>query len=406
MWPLVVLELGLAAWLAAALAGRSVRPDDGWWFQVAALTLPVATALTVPAVGAMAVYALVRRRAARQGAVRAVGVLYVGLAAAAWTRLGVPGPVDAPDPAVTPAGTLRLMTLNAGGATSWSPLLLGEEIEARAPDLVAIQEVNLVAVDVPVPGGPAQRAWARPPILGPVLDSAYAVLVSGSDVSALETPMPVFGRVRLLSTRLYTLGEGEGAGQYSRTVFEWDGREAVLYSVHLRSFGESRPWTTGQVGSLSAWEQAAAEFREALVLRAAEAEALKDVLAGERRPFLVAGDFNATPHQWTYAHVAQGLTDALARRGGGWTSATYPDGRPLVPIDGVLASPEWTVEAAWVGPRGLSDHRAVHAWLRLAREGPSQPGPRAAEGAAPKDEAGTKVRPAGYVAQAERPSHD
>jgi hypothetical protein len=274
------------------------------------------------------------------------------------------------------------MTLNAGGATGWSPVLLSEEIDARAPDLVAIQETNLVAVDVPIPGRPPQRVWGRPPILGPLLDSAYAVLVSGSDVSAMETPMPAFGRVRLLSTRLERLGGGEGAGQYSRTVFEWDGREAVLYSVHLRSFGETRPWTTGQVGSLSAWGQAAAEFREALVVRAAEAEALKAVLSEERRPFLVAGDFNATPHQWTYAHVAQGLTDALARRGAGWASATYPDALPLVPIDGVLASPEWTVESAWVGPRGLSDHRAVHAWLRLRPGSPSASAPDAGGGRA------------------------
>ena len=76
---------------------------------------------------------------------------------------------------------------------------------------------------------------------------------------------------------------------------------------------------------------------------------------------LVAGDFNSTPHQWAYRHIAQGL-----RAGGG--GATFPAWRPLVQIDHVLAGPAWCIEATTVlRPRAgrlISDHRPVVAQLR------------------------------------------
>jgi endonuclease/exonuclease/phosphatase family metal-dependent hydrolase len=80
---------------------------------------------------------------------------------------------------------------------------------------------------------------------------------------------------------------------------------------------------------------------------------------------LVVGDFNSTPHQWAYWHLAQGLQNAAARRVRGW-AATFPAQRPIVQIDHVLASPAWQVTAARIpanGAVGISDHRPVVAYL-------------------------------------------
>jgi endonuclease/exonuclease/phosphatase family metal-dependent hydrolase len=79
-------------------------------------------------------------------------------------------------------------------------------------------------------------------------------------------------------------------------------------------------------------------------------------------PVLVVGDFNSTPHQWAYRHLAQGLQRVGSR------DATFPADRPVVRIDHILAGPAWEVVDARVPvPRqdtAISDHRPVTAQLR------------------------------------------
>ncbi len=150
----------------------------------------------------------------------------------------------------------------------------------------------------------------------------------------------------------------EGPGVVGRFTSTWEGRPFALYVVHFRSFQREETSWTGRLRDL----------REDFLARGREAEFLRAALDVEELPFLVLGDFNATPDQWSYAHVARDLHDALAERAG-W-APTFPDRRPLVQIDAVLASPHWTVEAARVLPGGLSDHRGVVADLRWATPAP------------------------------------
>ena len=155
------------------------------------------------------------------------------------------------------------------------------------------------------------------------------------------------------------------AGVFSRAEVEWVGQRIAVYSLHLRSFGPARPWVAPDRFDVGRWLRSLDSLRDDMVWRAQEAARFRMILDAERLPYLVLGDFNSTPHQWAYHHIAAGHADVLAKVGPPF-ARTFPDSRPLVRIDGVLASPHWRVVSARIGPEGLSDHRAVIAEVALA----------------------------------------
>jgi endonuclease/exonuclease/phosphatase (EEP) superfamily protein YafD len=89
-------------------------------------------------------------------------------------------------------------------------------------------------------------------------------------------------------------------------------------------------------------------------------------------PLLLMGDFNMTDRQPAYQRVRGLLGDAY--RDGGWGfGLTYPNARgvgrirlpPIIRIDYVFYSPEWSVLSAWNGARPSSDHRYLVSRLVL-----------------------------------------
>lgn len=87
-------------------------------------------------------------------------------------------------------------------------------------------------------------------------------------------------------------------------------------------------------------------------------------------PVILAGDLNATPGSPVFTRLLaeSGLRDALSAIG--WRPTWLAGFWPLaLPIDHVLASPGFCVDAAQVGPSIGSDHRPV--WVRL-RRGPAR----------------------------------
>jgi endonuclease/exonuclease/phosphatase family metal-dependent hydrolase len=216
------------------------------------------------------------------------------------------------------------------------------------PDIVALQETTVKEVD-----GEGRLAADRS-ALGFLMGGDYsAVRAEGEErLVALVREDARTGDVR--GGTLDPLAPEVG-GVMTRVELEWRGRPFALYVVHFRSYGRSG-------GPLPAQ---AREVRADLAARTREARLFRQLLEAETLPFVVAGDFNATPDQWTYAHVAAGLHDALTDEAG-W-APTFPDERPVVQIDAVLASPEWEVVRAEVLPEGLSDHRGVLVDLRWAQ---------------------------------------
>ena len=371
-------DAAFAALLATGLAARTLRPEVWATPQASALALPATAALSLPLAGLWVALTLGSPRRRRSAVWWTGCVVHIGLAAVAGARLDVPR--SAPTaPASDPV--LTFLSLNGGGASEGSPAWLARLLASETPEVVAFQETALLWLRTSAPGTPVERVLAAQPMAGPLLGGGYTA-PEPDFVDAVENgerigvEVPVFVRdsagVELLAYERHALGapDDETAGEASRSEIVWRGRRIAIYNVHLRSFGEERPWRTGQMRSLAAWRLAMVSFDQSLRLRAVEAERFRALLDDEPLPFLVAGDLNSTSDQWAYAHIADGLLDALSLRGTWWARATYPSRRPLVRIDAVLASRHWIVDDAWVGPDGLSDHRPVLVRLRL-REDPA-----------------------------------
>jgi endonuclease/exonuclease/phosphatase family metal-dependent hydrolase len=230
----------------------------------------------------------------------------------------------------------------------------------EAPDVLALQESRLRTA-AGWQGGQHASASIRP-LLGSSLDYAPPERLPAATV----IQQPVVGQLRLDSLSVHPLppdGETNARSRYTRTTFQWQGRPVVLYNVHLHTIGRARPWTLmpEQWTSFSRWKTFLRTYREGALRRAQQARLIRRRVQRESHPVLVVGDFNSTPHQWAYWHLAQGLQSAAARRVRGW-AATFPAQRPIVQIDHVLASPAWQVTAARIpanGAVGISDHRPV-----------------------------------------------
>lgn len=98
--------------------------------------------------------------------------------------------------------------------------------------------------------------------------------------------------------------------------------------------------------------------------RDAQLAAIGALAAAEPRPFIVAGDLNATPwsHGFRALVAARGLRDSAVGRGvqSSWNARLWA---PRIPIDHVLVSDEIGVKSRTVGPDVGSDHLPVEASL-------------------------------------------
>lgn len=342
-------------------AAPYLSPTYYWWTDLFAVLLP-SLSLAVSVIGlGLLLYGTYRRRWGR--------VLLAGsLLGLVLFRFGPR--VSLQFGTVNTAEEMRLMTFNVPPEapqepTSGTPLL--NLVQEQAPDVLGLQESWMTSAQSPRLGiqevSPSLRQLTtesidyRPP----------AVLPPGTRIY-----QPVFGRVALDSLRVYrsSLGsDDELSFQYTRVKFEWEAQPAVLYNVHLETIGEVRPWTLDKEDwfSISRWLAFLESYRESALRRATQARIVRERIEREKHPVIVIGDFNSTPHQWAYRHVAEGLRDAV--REGGWgPSATFPAHRPLVQIDHVLVPPAWQVMRSEVPEvrnfESVSDHRPLVVDLR------------------------------------------
>lgn len=301
--------------LAVSAAARVARLDEAASLLI--LADGVTPLLVPPALLALGIG--LRRRSWTLAAV-STGTAAVLL----WSTipaLGLPG--RAPPPTGTPPA-LRLFDANLHAANP-DVAAIAEEIRAAAPDLVALQEVDPDAAAGLLRSGvlarfPYQVTEVRNGPPGIALWSRFPL----ADPEVLDTG----GMPRIRATVLL------GA------------RRLRFYNVHVVApVGEDR----------ARWK--------------AELRRVEEELRRERRPLVVAGDFNATRHHPSFRRLLWfGLADAHERRGRGW-AATWPRDRwplpPLMRLDHVLVSPDIGVRSVREGHGQGSDHRPIVADLVL-----------------------------------------
>jgi hypothetical protein len=187
------------------------------------------------------------------------------------------------------------------------------------------------------------------------------------------TYQPIIGRVDFQEKQQSLLEHPDdyvGGTHVVRTQFEWQGRDVVLYNVHMRTYGRDKPWQDEEPEylSLGFWMRYVGQYRQAYRVRNWEVEQILQRVQQEEHPVIIAGDLNSTPHNWVYRRLAEGLQDAFAVAGRGW-GMTYHNRLPLVRIDFILADPAFEIVDSHVPSAWLSDHRPVVARLRWRNNG-------------------------------------
>lgn len=189
-----------------------------------------------------------------------------------------------------------------------------------------------------------------------------------SEADSLELPVNTFSRTMPEELTPLVLQQPDDIPYVvgTRARLLWQGRDVVVYNLHLYSFND-KPWREEVSNGLKlgTWTSRLRKYRRAFLAREREVEYLRGLLAQETLPLIVSGDFNTTPHNWDYRRLAQGLHDAFRAAGRGW-GGTYHTKMALFRIDYVLASPAWRLHSAYVPKVAYSDHRPVVARLSLA----------------------------------------
>jgi len=344
----------------AGLLAAYLHPGPFWWAAVAGVLLPYTAMLLA---GLAIVMVLLRQRWWAS-----VHVILIVLAVA---RMGV---LDRTGSQLEPSDDdLVVMTFSVPRFGE-SAEVLAENVfrllEDEDPHLVALQE-TVAWRRFEAPGIPRVANYVQL-----ALDSLNLQLAIPARMEGARTPLPVLTDLErgpvILEQEEVSLGDLASTGptsRYLRTRFRWQGREAVLYNVHLRGYGTEKPWDDERFPALSPrlWLPFVQRYRQAFGLRAREVRELEERLAAEEVPVIIAGDLNVTPANWDYRIFRRGRIDAFRQAGRGW-GGTYRGDLPVVRIDYVFADTAFEVVTAHVPNVQFSDHRPVVARIRWATE--------------------------------------
>ncbi len=348
---LLLLYLLIAALFLCGLLARYVHPRFAWWLQLAGIILPY-SALGLLA-SSVVVYFSKRKW------LRRIHLALLVLALIRFPPTMLTGPRQAAE------GDLVLLTYNtptylhADGQPAGQALT--DLLEATQPHVFSLQE------------GYWRYAFGRKGISGRADVLAVVEHTDFSDApdsiaDRIFTHQPVLSRIGIDHVEQRTFRrtpEQTDPLDVMRVATEWQGKPLVIYNVHLASYGTQKPWQEEEEDRLDpwVWRGYLRRYRRAIRHRAWEAEQIRKPLESEEQAFVLTGDFNATPHNWTYRRIASGLRDA-ARDTGGGTGFTYHRKRPIARIDFVLASRDFKFTSARTVDGGASDHLGVLATLR------------------------------------------
>lgn len=153
-----------------------------------------------------------------------------------------------------------------------------------------------------------------------------------------------------------------------------DDRVVAIYSVHLptprqqlsRFLGGRR--ILGDLAGYHHREPVFGDYREWLGERIRLARELARILAEEKYPMIVAGDFNTSDHGYIYHLFAGQMTDAFAHAGRGW-GLTFPGSThnpislfgPWLRLDYFFVGRGWRVVECRPEDGRKSQHKAVLA---------------------------------------------
>jgi endonuclease/exonuclease/phosphatase (EEP) superfamily protein YafD len=254
---------------------------------------------------------------------------------------------------------LTLLTHNTGEAGKTSLRPFKDRIQ---PDLLLLQSAV----------GRARRYLAAP---------GYEEFPFADDIGefTLVSRYPILSKalIERPQTPIALLAEYPVAARFE---IEVRGRRIAIYSVHAftpRSYVGGRSALTSVACGLlgfpgTPWSKSRSDFQTFWDAQISAMTDLRQHLAKESIPYLVAGDFNAPPQGVIHRIITDSLQDVHAACGNG-CGFTFPGATrsplsgfgPWLRLDYVLASPQWQCISSTVEPSNPSQHRALAATVML-----------------------------------------
>lgn len=234
--------------------------------------------------------------------------------------------------ALTPGGGLRVMTYNIKHGEVSSLDSIASVIRGQGPDLVALQEVDMLTNR----SGKVDQA-AR---LGQLTGMYHAFVPALLSYDSGQYGLALLSRYPIRSAQRIPLRSA--AEQRALALVEVE-----LDPQHLIPVGISHFGTTGSAERLN------------------QAEDVKAAMAG--KPWAIfAGDLNASPSEAGISSLLQMFSDAWTRGGSG-SGYTHSASFPTKRIDYVMLGSAWTspVSSSVVSATSQSDHRPVVSTLIL-----------------------------------------
>lgn len=248
---------------------------------------------------------------------------------------------------------LTILSNNAGDRRTRTLFPLVEEV---LPDIILLQDASASqgGALARIQGGPLMQVVQHEHF---VLVSRFPIVRSGliEDVSYRGTPLAAWFEI------------------------DFHGKTIVIYNVHLPTPRHDLERLRGQ-GFLAELprrggiysESVRRGYRESLRERVQAAEDLAEFLAGETRPLLAAGDFNAVAQGYVRRLFTAQLTDAFADRGKGYGFTLPGVSRnplsffgPWLRLDYIFAGAGFKTLECHVEGRQPAQHRAVVARFEL-----------------------------------------
>ncbi len=144
-----------------------------------------------------------------------------------------------------------------------------------------------------------------------------------------------------------------------------------VYSAHLQSNQltqtATKIATKGDIREKQTWRDVRyvmRQYKNAVAIRARQAQIIKNHLAKSPHPVILCGDFNDPPVSYVHRLLSENLQDSFCEKGAG-ISSTFAGKLPALRIDYVLCSKKIKVLGYQRGRLELSDHFPVLVSLKL-----------------------------------------
>ncbi len=239
-----------------------------------------------------------------------------------------------------PAGahSLSVLSYNVKAGLE-GPEEIANYLEQQGSDLIGLQECRQ----------PIDRRFHDPtPTILAKFEKSYHHARGGHRGELLS-----LSRYPILSSQEHDL---RGYSPCLEIVVDKNGEKIRFLNVHVLTGDPKNVLKKGKHGR-TAYLTVTAQSRQE------QSAALVEVISPSDLPTVLVGDFNSPPGSALYKTLAGKLQDSFSVKGTGF-GLTYNVKRPLWRIDYLWASPSLGVEACWVEPSKLSDHKPLAGRFR------------------------------------------